>query len=146
MSNTVYIKLKNGAYKKVVYKEKESLGMLHLAKDELPVGENGRDGNDGYNGRDGRDGYNGKDGRDGRDAKTFIGGSQFKFITNETHIEAGSQQISWDLWVMDKLVVDGSNETMKFGETTINNDALLIVKKDLNIEGTLQVEGLIVLE
>lgn len=77
MSNTYYIKQKNGIYKKVSYVEKERLGQLQLMMETLPKGDEGKQGEmglQGLSGRDGRDGSNGKDGRDGIDGKPGIHG------------------------------------------------------------------------
>lgn len=77
MSNTYYIKQKNGIYKKVSYVEKERLGELQLMLEALPKGDEGKQGErglQGFSGRDGRDGERGKDGRDGLDGKPGIHG------------------------------------------------------------------------
>lgn len=77
MSNTYYIKQKNGVYKKVTYVEKERLGQLQLMMDALPKGDEGKTGErglQGFSGRDGRDGLDGQNGRDGLDGKPGIHG------------------------------------------------------------------------
>lgn len=67
MSNTVYIKQKDGTYKRVQYIEKEVKGNLTLLEDALPIGLAGATGSKGLDGADGKDGYNGVDGKDGKD-------------------------------------------------------------------------------
>ena len=66
-----------------------------------------------------------------------------RHITTPQTLPAGEQSVVYDLWIWDNLTVAGSNASYNWGSDIITNEALLNVKKDLNIDGTLTNYGTI---
>lgn len=108
------------------------------------VGQIGATGATGPAGRPGKDGKNGMMGPQGPKGEGTAGGStQFRFIEELVEIKAGQQQVAYDLFIIDKLVVEGSTKSYNIGNAVYSNDALLNVKKDIYIDGTLEVSGIL---
>lgn len=158
MSNTVYIKLSNGSYKKVVYVEKTIDGRLqHVDESAELRGKDGQStlGIDGTNGRDGRDGQSvvgergpsGERGLTGERGLSGLGADlQLRFITDSVEIKPGQYSVVHDMFIINQLTIMQADSHFRIGGFTVSNDALLNIKKDLTIDGSLNVYGLLVLD
>jgi hypothetical protein len=106
------------------------------------IGATGATGPAGKPGKDGRNGMMGPMGPKGADG---VGGgsTQFRFIEELVEIKAGQQQVAYDLFITDKLIVKGADKTYTIGSETFSNDALLNIKKDIWLDGTLEVNGIL---
>jgi hypothetical protein len=105
-----------------------------------PAGRPGKDGKNGMMGPMGPQGIPGPGGGGGG------GSTQFRFIDDLVEIKAGQQQVAYDLFIIDKLVVEGSDTNYMIGGQTFSNDALLNVKKDIWLDGTLEVSGILIFD
>lgn len=158
MSNTVYIKLSNGAYKKVTYVERTIEGKLqHIDESLLTKGKDGESivGERGLDGRDGRDGESirgerGEVGYEGPQGPQGLPGIsaelQLRFITDSVKIKPGQYQVVHDMFIINQLTVEAADSHFRIGGFTVSNDALLNIKKDLTIDGSLNVYGVLVLD
>jgi hypothetical protein len=102
-----------------------------------PIGATGATGSRGLPGERGKNGMPGVPGMPGKDGGAY----QLRFVDKSTTIPAGYEQVAYDLFVINQLTIAGSDKSYQIGAQTFTNEALLNVKKDIWIDGTLNVLG-----
>lgn len=122
------------------------IGLPGLSGRDGERGATGATGPRGFTGEKGDRGFPGPMGPMGPKGEDGVGGgSQLRFIDEPTTIEAGNQQVAYDLYVIDELTIESGNTNYDLG-VTVSNDALLNIKEDIFIDGTLNVYGQIVFD
>ena len=73
------------------------------------------------------------------------GGTGYRFITKPTFIEKANQQVAYDMFVVDKLTINAGTSSYAFGSKSFNNDGLLQVENELWVDGTIQIDGILII-
>jgi hypothetical protein len=115
-------------------------------------GSSGTSGLNGLNGSSGSSGTRGTSGSSGSSGSSGTSGSagtsgisvqpQFpRFITTETTLSTGYQQVYYDLFLLATYSIAEGNTTYTIGSQTFNNNALLAVGDKIWLDTLLQING-----